>query len=305
MCRAWSHPARQPPGRVAQRIQSATNIRLRSLFLLFAISLVEWEAELGLSAHSGVDSGLFLFLFPHRKLDVLTRTICQNTKWSAEPSLWPIYSPRDAADYSSSTFHAGHHACFKRQRRRRCTRTGDPPLLHIRRALIRRAHVNLTWTTPITRQKQSISDIGWVGESRGGVDNTGDISQRQQRRRFPARGWLGTRRLLWHADLRRLNRGGCHRWQMMTASADRGRWDLGVFVCVRIRAAVLMQNTATLCTHTHTETTSHTHTNIHTLYVHTAGRWDLFRVLIGLNSNQTLQSWWTRMKDINKMIVKE
>lgn len=59
---------------------------------------------------------------------------------------------------------------------------------------------------------------------------------------------------------------------MMTASADRGRWDLGVFVCVRIRAAVLMQNTATLCTHTHTETTSHTHTNIHTLYVHTAGR---------------------------------
>lgn len=295
MCRAWSHPARQPPGRVAQRIQSATNIRLRSLFLLFAISLVEWEAELGLSAHSGVDSGLFLFLFPHRKLDVLARTICQNTKWSAEPSLWPIYSPCDAADYSSSTFHAGHHACFKRQRRR-CTRTGDPPLLHIRRALIRRAHVNLTWTTPITRQKQSISDIGWVGESRGGVDNTDDISQRQQRRRFPARGWLGTRRLLWHADLRRLNRGGCHRWQMMTASADRGRWDLGVFVCVRIRAAVLMQNTATLCTHTHTETTSHTHTNIHTLYVHTAGRWDLFRVLIGLNSNQTSrdeQEWKT------------
>lgn len=93
MCRAWSHPARQLPGRVAQRIQSATNIRLRSLFLLFAISLVEWEAELGLSAHSGVDSGLFLFLFPHRKLDVLARTICQNTKWSAEPSLWPIYSP--------------------------------------------------------------------------------------------------------------------------------------------------------------------------------------------------------------------
>lgn len=176
--------------------------------------------------------------------------------------------PRDAADYSSSTFHAGHHACFKRQRRRRCTRTGDPPLLHIRRALIRRAHVNLTWTTPITRQKQSISDIGWVGESRGGVDNTDDISQRQQRRRFPARGWLGTRRLLWHADLRRLNRGGCHRWQMMTASADRGRWDLGVFVCVRIRAAVLMQNTATLCSHTHGNNQSYTHKHTHTVRAH-------------------------------------
>ena len=44
-----------------------------------------------------------------------------------------------------------------------------PP--HFLRALLRsllilRAHVNLTWTTPITRQKQSISDIGRVGESR-------------------------------------------------------------------------------------------------------------------------------------------
>lgn len=27
--------------------------------------------------------------------------------------LWPIYRPRDAADYSTSTFHAGHHACLK------------------------------------------------------------------------------------------------------------------------------------------------------------------------------------------------
>ena len=93
------------------------------------------------------------------------RQSAKNTKWKRRAVTLTHLQPRDAADYSSSTFHAGHHACFKRQRRR--SRAGDPPLLRIRRA-----RVNLTWTTPITRQKQSISDIGWVGESGGGITQT-------------------------------------------------------------------------------------------------------------------------------------
>lgn len=82
--------------------------------------------------------------------------ICQNTKWGAGKSRWPIYSPHDAADYSSSTFYAGHHACLK---------GALQTLLRCLRASLPRQHVNLTWTSPITRQKQSISDIGWAWES--------------------------------------------------------------------------------------------------------------------------------------------
>ncbi len=140
--------------------------------------------------------------------------VCQNINWGTQKSLWPIFSPHDAADYSSSTFHAGHHACLKA---RLCTvlRQPESPSEPPYPASTCQSHLN----DPDNKTK-AINLWYWLGGRVG--DNTDAICERQQRRRFSARGWLETRRLLWHADLRRLNRSGCHRWQMMTLSADRG-----------------------------------------------------------------------------------
>lgn len=86
MCRAWSHPTRQPPGRrVAWRIQCATNTRLRSLFPHFTISLKEPEKEWKYFWEN------FFFCFGSQKINVPTR---RSAKTQSElKSRWPISSP--------------------------------------------------------------------------------------------------------------------------------------------------------------------------------------------------------------------
>lgn len=181
MCRAWSHPARQPPSsRVAEEIQCATNICLTEVFISHALLRLGGLKGWGCACS---------FRQTSRCSERLIECISSKTKWGAPKPLWPIYSPHDAADYSSSTFHAGQHACLTACHRivlRPPPPQSESPSEPSYPASMCQSHLN----DPDNKTK-AINLWYWPGGRVG--DNTDAISERQQRRRFSAWGWLETR----------------------------------------------------------------------------------------------------------------
>lgn len=92
-----------------------------------------------------------------------------------------------------------------------------------------RAHVNLTWTT--SDNKTKAINLRWYWP--GGRGTRTLSANAGKRRRFSACLWLGTRWRLWHADLWRLNRGGCHtgEWWRRAPIAEMGSRRVCVVLC--------------------------------------------------------------------------
>ena len=183
------HPATARQSGRENSVRNKHFARLRSLFLLLAIGSAECETEVRLSAKKGkkekkentrdesfrVERKYKWFLLRLCTRKEKNPRTCVSAKTESEAqrnSLWPILR-LPWCNWLFIINISCRSSCMFKGTQLYCSGDAPPPppphLLCSLRAsselLIPRAHVNLTWTTPITRQKQSISDIGRVGES--------------------------------------------------------------------------------------------------------------------------------------------